>query len=76
MIFDGEDDGEVVFPPFCLLHTHFQAQIPQLSAREGRFAPLRAAHTQISRELGHVLPSTPAHHQFVAFVAPRGALWG
>ena len=25
MIFDGEDDGEVVFPPFCLLHTHFQA---------------------------------------------------
>ena len=44
-IFNRENNGEVVFPLFCLLHTHFQAQIPQLSACKGVIFPLHAAHT-------------------------------
>ena len=38
IVFDGEDDGKVVFPPFCLLHPHFQAQKHDLRACAGAIA--------------------------------------
>ena len=73
IVFDGEDDGKVVFPPFCLLHPQFSGSNMKIASVCRGNCPAHASHTHIHRGLGRASPSTPHTINFSVCVAPRGA---